>query len=155
MQMKKRPVLTVLLFLGMLLVLAACGGQQDATDAPAGDVEAAIEEFHTLYNNQEFAALYDHAGGQFAQETSEADFNTFIADLRQTLGAVESFDITSQDTIATDGAQEAAAEVSTTFANDSGTEYFTFRFTDEGWQWTNYRVESPLLTEQIEDAQGE
>jgi hypothetical protein len=155
--MKKRPVLNVLLFLGMLLVLAACGEPQASTDAPAGDVDVAmaIEEFHTLYNNQEFAALYAHAGGQFAQETSEADVRTFLADLRQTLGEVESFDITSQDAITADGAQEAAAEVSTTFANDSGTEYFTFRFTDEGWQWTNYRVESPLLNEQIEDAQGE
>jgi hypothetical protein len=156
MQMTNQPGLKALLFLGVLLGLTACNGQPEATDAPAGevDVEAAIEEFHTLYNDQEFAALYDHAGGQFAQTTSEAEVTMFLADLRQTLGDVESFDITSQDAIAGNGVQ-AAAEVDTTFANDSGTEYFTFRFTDEEWQWTNYRVESPLLTEQIQEAQEE
>jgi hypothetical protein len=150
----KSTLLMSLILMGML-ALAACREPQATTDAQAVHVESAIEVFHEHYNDQEFAELYEHAGGRFAQETSEEEVSTFLADLRQTLGAVESFEIAAQDIVARDGAQEAAAKVITTFENDNGTEYFTFRFTEYTWTWTNYRIESTLLTDQVQDAQGE
>jgi hypothetical protein len=161
---------TLLLLLAALLALAGCGAPQTPTDdeqepaaipeetptgAPAAaDVAAAVDEFHALYNAQDFAALYDRAGGTFAANSSAEEFVSFAEGLYATLGSVESSEILAQSTVATNGEQETRVEVGTQFAEDSGTEEFTFRFEDGAWVWTRYNVTTPLLlSEPLPDAE--
>jgi predicted small lipoprotein YifL len=160
----------LLLLLAALLALAGCGTPQapeiegpaalpevTPTGAPAAaDVEAAIAEFHELYNAQDFAALYDRAGGRFAKNSTQEEFVGFIEEIHATLGDVESSEILALSTFATNGAQETRVEVGTEFAEDSGTEEFTLRFTNSAWTWTRYNVTTPLLlSDPLQDEEGE
>jgi hypothetical protein len=149
--MKTQRMSLLVLLVGTMLVLSGCGVQFLNPNVVAGDkgpsdsAKAAIDEFHGLYNAQNFDALYDRVGGQLADGTSAEGFRIRMEDVQQALGRAESITIIAEDVISTNGTQPrtAVVVVNTAFDEGNGIEQFGFRFTDAGWQLTSYEIESP------------
>ena len=132
-----------------LITLLGCVNPFDLPDEPAPpvvvdlDLEAAIAEFHTLYNVGDFAGLYQHAAGPVSGEISEAQFIRGMTELRETLGPVETVGILATRSNDEPDEELTHAMLRTIFAEESVVGVIRLHLEDDGWRWSRYRVDLP------------
>jgi hypothetical protein len=103
-------------------------------------VEHAVDLFHSQLDSEDYLAIYQAAGANMKEATSESDFVNFMQDVHRTLGSVQNsvqkgttFEL-AQGTI--------RINYDTTFAGGTAREQFVWGFKDDKAILYDYRIDS-------------
>jgi hypothetical protein len=122
------------------LAVAACNPV-----AQIGEADSQIDQFHEHYAAQDSAAIYAMTAPEFREVTSEAEWAAIMGHTYQVLGPVADSSQTSFNINTNNGVTTTVVVRDTTFANDEGTETFTFFGTGEGMALGGYNVQADAL----------
>ncbi len=122
------------------LALAACN-----PIAQLGEADEQIDAFHERYAAGDSAAIYATTAPEFRAATSEAEWQAVMGHVREVLGPVEESSQTSFNIDTSNGVTTTVVVRDTTFANDEGTETFTFFGTGEEMALGSYNVRADAL----------
>ena len=121
----------------------ACVGTANAR----AQAESAIDRFHQLFNNQEFAAIYENADAVFKQTGSEPQFTDFLRPYRSRLGAFERVPEPGQWLVnwSTSGTYITITEDSL-FSQGTARETFVWRIDSSGCALVRYVISNERST---------
>jgi hypothetical protein len=127
--------------IGWLLVL--CVGligcnPRNRTEA----AEAAVAEFHRMYDAKDFEAIYDNAHADFKAQQPKADMLEFIAAARQGFGRVSTAKRTGWQAHSFNFKTTLSLTYATELEHGSITEVFTFKFEQGQPRLAGWRISS-------------
>jgi hypothetical protein len=124
-------------------LLAACTGMADAK----AQAESATDRFHQLFNNQEFATIYENADAAFKKAGSAPQFSDFLRPYRSRLGAFERVPETGQWLVnwSTSGTYVTLTEDSV-FNQGTARETFVWRIDSSGCALVRYTISNEQST---------
>ncbi len=110
-----------------------------------GIAEAAVAQFHSQYNAEQFREIYAQADNEFKKSASETDFVTLLEALHRKLGTVKQSNETGWGVNATPLGTMATLAYEVEFSEGKGTEQFVFHISGDKATLYHYNVNSPLL----------
>lgn len=123
-----------------VLFLGACN--------PRAHVESArktVEEFHRLYNANDFAALYRFTGSAVRSSTSLTDFVKYEQNVHTNLGELRSAEIKNYNILYLLRGPQVRLDYNSTFQNGGAIESFEINFRHNQPSIDGYRIDSPKL----------
>ena len=131
----KKPYLLLLLFIS--LSLASCGWVKDT-----GQAKKKVEEFHTLFNNQQFQAIYDSADAGFKKASTEEEFRKLLEAIYKKLGKVTETKTVGFNANTNPMGTYVTLVQETKFEQGKGTESFRFIIRRRGAALLAYNINS-------------
>ena len=115
------------------------------SDADRTTADLATQAFHQQFNAGQFVEIYAGATEEFRTATSQADWVTLLDALRTRAGAFQSTKQTSWLVNSGTTGKTITVTYSTTFAQLTTTERFSWRIHDGTAILLGYRVDAPNL----------
>jgi hypothetical protein len=135
-----RKTLPVFLFLCALLCSAGCG-MSDGFSAG----KAAVTEFHSRMDAEQYDAIYDGADPLFRQSLSREDIRKFFGRLHKKFGKSTSTNTTGMHYNVTTEGKFVNINCTTTYTAGSVDEEFQWKMTGGKALLIKYNANSPLL----------
>jgi hypothetical protein len=138
----QRRMMTTFLLLASVMSTACVG-----TGNARAQAETAIDRFHQLFNNQEFASIYQDADATFKKTGSSPEFTDFLRPYRSRLGAFERVQQPGQWLVnwSTSGTYVTITEDSV-FSQGTASETFVWRIDSSGCALVRYAIANERST---------
>ena len=107
--------------------------------------EQAVTEFHRQLDDGRHREIYEAAGSELKQATTEGEFTRLLATVRERLGAIRSTSQQGWHVNAGTGGTLVTLTYETQFASAPGTEQFVYRIDGERALLIGYHINSNAL----------